>query len=168
MRDLPTAADEARFWTIIESAWQLTGDESAALRKGLINRENDDVAYALDKHLPAFLDHLHALSEPLSTEDLTTLDRVLERKLYDLDRADIHEVTDGSDDGFLYCRGFIVAMGQDFYDAVTTDPAVAVVDAECERMCYFFAHVHNNRVGGFPQTGSGISRESFSNPAGWN
>ncbi|MEV6555686.1 DUF4240 domain-containing protein [Nocardia sp. NPDC051756] len=168
MSDLPTAADEARFWTIVESAWQLVGDESNALRKGLINRENDDAAYALDKHLPAFLDHLQALSEPLSTKDLTALDRVVERKLYDLDRSDIHEVTDGSDDGFLYCRGFIVAMGQDFYTAVTADPAVAVTDGECEKMCYFFAHLHNARAGDFPKTNSGISRESFSNPAGWN
>lgn len=168
MSDLPTAADEARFWTIIESAWQLVGDESATLRPALIHRENDDAADALDRHLTAFLGHLQALSDPLSTEDLTALDRVLERKLYDLDRSDIHEVTDGSDDGFLYCRGFIVAMGQDFYNAVIADPTAAVADAECERMCYFFAHVHNNRVGNFPKTGSGISRESFSNPAGWN
>ncbi|MFC9432638.1 DUF4240 domain-containing protein [Nocardia sp. NPDC057030] len=154
MSELPTAADETRFWTIIESAWQLVGDESATLRRALIHRDNDDAAYAIDQHLPVFLDHLRALSEPLSTEDLTALDRLLERKLYDLDRADIHEVTDGSDDGFLYCRGFIVAMGQDFYAAVTADPTVAVVD--------------NNRVGDFPRTGSGISRESFANPAGWN
>ncbi|MFI7002741.1 DUF4240 domain-containing protein [Nocardia sp. NPDC050175] len=168
MSDLPTAADEARFWTIIESAWELVGDESAALRKGLIHRENDDAADTLDKDLATFLDHLQALSEPLSSDDLTALDRVLERKLYDLDRADIHEITDGSDDGFLYCRGFIVAMGQDFYNAVIADPAVSVVDAECGKLCYFFAHLHSDRVGSFPKTNSGISRESFSNPAGWN
>jgi hypothetical protein len=34
---------------------------------------------------------------------------VLERTLYDIDRADIQAVTDGSDDGFLYARGFVVA-----------------------------------------------------------
>ncbi|WP_433659123.1 DUF4240 domain-containing protein [Nocardia sp. CA-128927] len=167
MSNIPTTADESRFWTIIESAWELVGDESTTLRKALTHRENDDNAYAIDAHLPAFLGHLAALSEELPTEELTALDRVLERKLYNLDRADIHQVTDGSDDGFLYCRGFIVAMGRDFYDAVTTDPEVALSDAECESMCYFFAHLHNGRFGAFPTTGSGISRESFSNPAGW-
>ncbi len=35
-------------------------------------------------------------------------------------------------------------------------------------MCYFFAHLHRERHGPFPKTGSGISRESFSNPAGWS
>jgi hypothetical protein len=58
-------------------------------------------------------------------EELTSLDRVVERKLYDLDREDVHEVTDGSDDGFLYARGFIVAMGKDFYGAVLANPSVA-------------------------------------------
>ncbi len=165
--EIPTAADESRFWSIVESAWERTGAEPAALRKTLIHRENDDEAYAIDEHLNAFLDHLRALSAGLSAEELTVLDRVLERKLYDIDRADIQQVTDGSDDGFLYCRGFIVAMGRDFYDAVVADPEVAVLDAECGAMCYFFADLHRERFGGFPATGSGISRESVSNPAGW-
>ncbi len=41
-------------------------------------------------------------------------DRMLERKLplYNVDRQEIQEVTDGSDDGFLYARGFIVALGE--------------------------------------------------------
>jgi hypothetical protein len=44
---------------------------------------------------------------------------------------------------------------------------VAVPDAECEEMCYFFAHLHRERFGEFPETGSGISRESCSNATGW-
>ncbi|MEU7905027.1 hypothetical protein [Actinoplanes sp. NPDC049118] len=47
------------------------------------------------------------------------------------------------------------------------DPAMAVMDAECETMCYFFAHLHDERFGGYPDTGSGISRESCRNPDGW-
>ena len=81
--------------------------------------------------------------------------------------ADVQAVTDGSDDGFLYARGFIVAMGRDFYDAVTRNPQLAVMDAECEEMCYFFAHLYRARFGEFPETGSGISRESCSNLDGW-
>ncbi|MET8089612.1 hypothetical protein [Micromonospora sp. NPDC005220] len=53
----------------------------------------------------------------------TNLDPVVERKLHDIDREDIHEVTDGSDDGFLYARGFIVALGRAYYEAVRTRPA---------------------------------------------
>ena len=95
------------------------------------------------------------------------MDRVLERKLYDIDRADVQAVTDGSDDGFLYARGFIVILGKAFYDAVHANAEMAISDAEWEPMCYLPAHVHNDRFGDFPETGSGISRESCSNRAGW-
>ncbi|HTJ32371.1 MAG TPA: hypothetical protein VL738_04015 [Dactylosporangium sp.] len=44
---------------------------------------------------------------------------------------------------------------------------MAIDDAECEAMCYFFAHLHDERFGGFPDTGSGISRESVRNTAHW-
>jgi hypothetical protein len=37
---------------------------------------------------------------------------------------------------------------------------MAVMDAECEEMCYFFAHLHDERFGRYPHTGSGISRET--------
>lgn len=32
------------------------------------------------------------------------------------------------------------------------------LDAECEAMCSFFAHVHHERFGHFPGTGSGSPR----------
>ena len=123
--------------------------------------------YALDAWTDEFLTHLRSLSADLSSDELTDLDRVVERKLYDLDRQEIHDHTDGSDDGFLYCRGFIVAAGQKFYQTVAADPAMAVLDAECEAMCYFFAHLHNARFVRYPDTGSNISRESGRNPDGW-
>ena len=168
MSKIPTEADESRFWSLIESAWERTGDEPSARRKALIDRENDNDAYVLHEYLDPFLENLRALSESLSSAELTNLDRVLERKLYDIDREEIQEITDGSDDGFLYCRGFIVAMGQEFYEAVDADPTVAVLDADCESMCYFFAQLHNDLFGGYPETDSGISRESTSNQAGWD
>jgi hypothetical protein len=46
-------------------------------------------------------------------------------------------------------------------------PLLPVMDAECEEMCYFFAHMYRARFGEFPETGSGISRESCSNLEGW-
>jgi hypothetical protein len=165
---IPTAEDESRFWQLIESAWQRVGEEPASRRKALIARESDTEAYGLQEFLDVFLDNLRTLTEGLSSVELTDLDRVLERKLYDIDREEIQEITDGSDDGFLYCRGFIVAMGQDFYEAVNADPSVAVMDAECESMCYFFAHLHNDLFGDWPDADSDISRESASNQAGWS
>ncbi|MFG1776580.1 DUF4240 domain-containing protein [Micromonospora sp. NPDC049048] len=170
---LPSAEDEARFWALVESAWERLGPEPAALRRALLTRDpesddDDDGRYALDPWLDPFLDSLRQLTAELSSAELTDLDRVVERKLHDIDRADVHEVTDGSDDGFLYCRGFVVALGREFYEAVSANPAVAVPDGECEAMCYFFARLHDKRFGGWPETGSGISRESCTNPAGWS
>jgi hypothetical protein len=169
---LPTAADEDRLWHLIESAWEACGPEAAAARRALVGRDpagdgDRKDLYAVESWSEQFLAHLRRLSAGLSSAQLTDLDRVVERKLYDLDREDIHEHTDGSDDGFLYCRGFIVAAGREFYDAVAADPAMAVLDAECEAMCYFFAHAHHERFGGYPETASGVSRESGTNPGGW-
>ncbi|MET8152789.1 DUF4240 domain-containing protein [Actinoplanes sp. NPDC049668] len=169
---VPTSAEEGRLWELVESAWAACGPEAAAVRRALVGRDpaadddNDDI-YLLDAWLERFLTQLQRLSADLSRAELTDLDRVVERKLYDLDRREIQEQTDGSDDGFLYARGFIVAAGRDFYDAVNADPAMAVMEAECETMCYFFAHLHEERFGGFPDTGSDISRESCRNPDGW-
>lgn len=169
---MPTADEEARFWGLVESAWAMCGPEPAHVRQALVGRDpaaddHNGSLYALEAWMDRVLAQLRQLCADLSSVELTDMDRVVERKLYDLDRQEIHEHTDGSDDGFLYCRGFIVAAGQEFYNAVHADPVMAVMDAECEAICYFFAHLHNERFGGYPDTGSGISRESGRNPGGW-
>jgi hypothetical protein len=101
----------------------------------------------------------------MSQEDLLAFDRILERKLFDIDRAEIQEHTDGSDDGFLYARGFIVAAGKDYYDAVNSKPATGKMDLECEDICYVSLHIYDDRFADMPK--SGISRESCSNKTGW-
>ncbi|RGC68325.1 hypothetical protein C5N14_13930 [Micromonospora sp. MW-13] len=168
--ELPSVEDEARFWSLVETAWERLGPGPAALRRAL--RERDPAAGDVDPDSVAewfapFLDNLRALGADLSSEELTGLDRVVERKLHEIDRADIHAVTDGSDDGFLYARGHIVALGREYYEAVRANPALAVPDGSCESICYLFAHLHDKLFGDWPRTGSGISRESFSNPEGW-
>ena len=167
---LPSAEDEARFWARVEAAWAQCSAEANRVRRALAARAPgpDADLSAVESALPVFLGTLADQCRVLPGGELTRLDRVLERKLYDIDRSDIQAVTDGSEDGSLYARGFIVAMGRDFYDAVASDPQVAVMDAECEEMCYFFAHLYRERFGEFPKTGSGISRESCSNAIGWD
>ena len=39
-------------------------------------------------------------------------------------------MTGGSDDGFLYSRGFVVAIGREFYDAVAGDPGMGVASSD--------------------------------------
>jgi hypothetical protein len=158
--------DENCFWSMIETAWGTVGGKAKSrqrLAEGHLSKER---AYALQGTLegevaPALREQLTALTD----EELLAFDRILERKLFDIDRADIHERTDGSDDGFLYCRGFIVGMGQRYYEAVRANPDVAVTDAECEEMCYLSWHLYHEKFGEVAP--SGISRETQSNSAGW-
>ncbi|WP_309115532.1 DUF4240 domain-containing protein [Saccharothrix sp.] len=167
-----TVEEETRFWALLEEAWAEAGAEAARARRALVRRDPEeddgfDHAAVLEEQVEGVLDRLTALCADLTSEELTALDRVAERKLHEIDREDVHEHTDGSDDGFLYARGFIVVLGREYYEAVARDPGLAVVDAEAEDFCYFFAHLHKERFGDYPETGSGISRESGANRAGW-
>lgn len=150
---------------MIEKAWDAVGGfkkQRAKLAKGKLSEdEADELADAVNEMAESLREQLSELNK----EDLLEFDRILERKLYDIDRAEIQEHTDGSDDGFLYARGFIVAAGREYYDTVNANPKMAVMDLECEDMCYLSFHVYEERFGNTPH--SGISRESCSNKAGW-
>jgi hypothetical protein len=152
-------------WSLIESAWDEVGGykkQRSRLAVGTLPGEDaEGLVAALDEVIPA----LRARLDRLSADELLALDRILERKLYDLDRAEVQEATDGSDDGFLYARGFIVAAGRSYYDAVNREPAIALMDLECEELCYLSRHLYQEKYGEVPD--SGISRESRSNSAGW-
>ena len=169
---LPTPAEEARFWSLLEDAWATQGKEVNDVRLALASRdpENEADTARLEGALQGMLESLRAAFAfaDFPREELVAMDRVIERKLYEIDREDVHEFTDGSDDGFLYARGFIVAMGKTFFDAVSKSPELAVMDAECEELCYLAAHVHEERFGEYPENGSEISRETASNPDGWS
>jgi len=184
---LPTPDEEERLWALIEQAWSGADESVNAARHALATRppvpsaaetgaddhdDHDDLLggqlmATIDAAGDAFIQRLRDLAAELSSPELTALDRVVERKLYDLDREEVHDVTDGSDDGFLYARGFILAVGRDYHAAVDADPRLAVLDADFEAMCYLFAHIHEKKFGAWPETGSGISRETCGNPAGW-
>lgn len=177
---IPTAEDEDRFWALVEEAWSQADGAVNAARRTLATRtpavpddgseeeDGTELMAIVDRAGDAFIETLRGLCTELSSAELTALDRVVERKLHDIDREDIHEFTDGSDDGFLYARGFIVAAGRDYYTAVAADPRLAVLDCELEAMCYLFAHLHQKKYGTWPATESGISRESCSNKSGWS
>ncbi|HTR56473.1 MAG TPA: DUF4240 domain-containing protein [Kofleriaceae bacterium] len=162
---------DAAFWAMIEAAWRPRGKTANAARAKLAARtpdEDEADTEAIDDSLDDVIDALRTAFAALPQDQLVAMDRVLERKLYEIDRQDLQDVTDGSDDGFLYCRGYIVALGQAFYEAVVADPEIAICDAECEEMCYLPAHVHEERFGALPKHDAGISRETGSNKAGWS
>ena len=170
--------NENRFWTPIEDAWTakpvnaafraelLATIDAPAKREAFVDRHFDKDDLGMIPEEDAFIDTLTADLVELSKEELIAFDRLLERKLYAIDREEVQAVTDGSDDGFLYCRGFVVACGKAFYEAVDRDPENALCDFECEAMCYLPHEVYQERFGGDPPD-SEISRESCSNADAW-
>jgi hypothetical protein len=61
--------------------------------------------------------------------------------------------------------GGVPAPGR--FRPTATVPPPPIPDAWREEVCYLFAELHEERFGDVPDTGSGISRETCSNPAGW-
>lgn len=157
--------DEERFWSMIEDAWHAAGGKVLARLRLAEGKLCEDRADALADALEDFIPALQSALEKLGAADLLAFDRILERKLYQLDRAEIQEATDGSDDGFLYARGFIVAAGRAYFEAVDRRPSIAMMDLACEEVCYLPAAIHERKFGAVPA--SGICRESGSNAAGW-
>lgn len=158
--------DEERFWDMIERAWEAVPD-ALALRRRFLRTRSLDMAEELQfRYCSMAVAVLEAAVRTLSKRNLVQFDRILEQRLHDLDRPDIHKHTGGSNDGFLYCRGFVVALGRKYYDTVNADPKKAAENAECEEICMCAVREYVNRYDQ-PPPPSKISRESFSNGAHW-
>jgi hypothetical protein len=159
--------NEQKFWELIEEAWQdfpLLNDlrqqalqtNDASLFEGLSFGLDDEIAEAMEERL-----------RKLDQEELTRFNHIMEEKLFRLDREEVHKYTDGSDDSFLYCRGFIVGMGEKYYTMVNTNPRKATMDAEAESVCFVGYSVYEDRYGEkFPRN-TFYNTESGSNPDGW-
>jgi hypothetical protein len=96
----------------------------------------------------------HALKHLLlwfSREQLLAFDRRLGAELALLDRPDIHDVTDGSDDGFLYERLGIISRGRDYFESVLRDPEnaphFAHDDEENEEFMYAAPEMYEEQFG---------------------
>ena len=163
--------NEDTFWTMIDEAWAVAAPELESKRRELATEadveERETLAEEVEGFMDAMVDVLRERLNELSSEQLLAFDRVLERKLYDIDREEVHRYTDGLDDGFLYCRGFIVGVGRAYYEAVARDPSKAVFDMECELLTYLPFRMIHDKFGEAAWTASEINRETCSNIEGW-
>jgi hypothetical protein len=156
---------EDAFWSLIEVAWEdAPGMAPARARLASRTATEKDVA-KLTEALETVVPSLRATLDALGADDLLFFDRMLERKLYELDRMDLHAKIGGSDEEFLAARAFVVVMGRPHYDAVRQDPGAAVEGGLCEPLSYLATELYESKYGEFPT--SDISRESGSNPHGW-
>lgn len=74
-----------------------------------------------------------------SREEIISFDRLLDEALYQLDREDIYEITDGSEDGFEYVRLWIVSQGRRYFETVLQNPTAAPRWAEEENEPFGYA-----------------------------
>lgn len=65
---------------------------------------------------------LKSLLKALTREEILAFDLRLDEAMFQLDRRDIHDITDGSDDGFEYVRLWIISRGRAYYESVLRDP----------------------------------------------
>lgn len=158
---------EQQFWEIIEKSWT----DSPNLNEKRINAIKSNDERLLEDLNELFeneiLDNFTARISELNKTELTTFIHILEEKIYDIDRAEIQEYTDGSDDGFLYCRCFIVAMGQSYYDMINHCPEKATMDLEAESFGFIAYKVYEKNFKEEFNIYEFHSMESASNPKGW-
>lgn len=159
--------NETVFWEIIESSWADSPRLNKKRAKALISNEEELLAELSEELSEAILENYNKRLLKLSKDDLTKFILILEEQLYNIDREDIHEFTDGSDDGFLYCRCFILGMGKQYYDMINSDPSKATMDLEAEIFGFSAYDQYEEKFGEEFDRYSVHSIETCSNQKGW-
>lgn len=158
--------EEKKFWDLIENAWERSGCNDVR-QKALENRD-EAALEALSQFIETELIAYYQIElQKLDKNDFIAYIHILEQKLYQIDRAEIHEYTDGSDDGFLYCRCFIVAMGKQYYDMVDKNPTKAIYDLSAERFGFEAYMSYEKKFSEEFERNSIHCIESASNIEGW-
>jgi predicted DNA-binding WGR domain protein len=159
--------NETVFWEIIESSWSDSPRLNKKRAKALISNEEELLAELSEELSETILENFNKRLLKLSKDDLTAFIHILEERLYNIDREDIHEYTDGSDDGFLYCRCFILGMGKQYYEMVDSDPSKTTMDLEAEIFGFSAYQQYEGKFGEEFDRYSVHSIETCSNENGW-
>ena len=95
---------DTTFWELIDLAWSDSPDLHDKRKLALETNDEELLLELSEKLSTTILENYNSRLLSLDKGDLVSFIHILEEKLYRIDRQDIHEYTDGSDDGFLYCR----------------------------------------------------------------
>ncbi|MBC9931683.1 DUF4240 domain-containing protein [Chitinophaga qingshengii] len=159
--------NDIHFWQIIEAAWTAHPELNAARRLAL--RTNDPyLLESLSYELTDIIgENLRQVLQTLDKPALTSFLLTMEEKLYHLDRQELQRYTDGADDDFLYCRCFIVGMGEAYYNGIDSNPALATMDLEADSIGFIGYEVYLEKFNE-PFTRNTIHCiETGSNKKGW-
>jgi len=154
------------FWDLIESAWEKSGKNKD--RKKAIETNDEETLEELSQFIEIELIGFYQTElEKLDKNDFIAYIHHFENKLYQIDREEIHEYTDGSDDGFLYCRCFILAMGKEYFNMIDGNPSKAKFDLEAEEFGFEAYMYYEKNFSEEFERNSIHCIESCSNPKGW-
>lgn len=114
---------------------------------------------------------IDALSEE-SVEQIFAFEERLAEVLHALDGRVFAGEADGSSDGFLYRRCYVVALGRKSYEAVLADPTRMPTDTEswCEPLLFVSPTAWSNVTGqdmDLWEYATRVSYETGSNRTGW-
>ncbi|MBS0030291.1 DUF4240 domain-containing protein [Chitinophaga sp. 22321] len=159
--------NDFKFWQIIEDAW--AASPSLLETRNMVLKTNDAILIEdlTGEVYGAITNNIRDLLLELNKEELTAFNHLMEEKLFRIDREDIHEYTDGSDDGFLYCRCFIVGMGRGYYEMIEENPSKATCDAEAEIVGFIGYMVYQELFGEEFERNTIHCIETCSNAKGW-
>ncbi len=158
---------EQNFWAIIESSWADSPKLDKRRANALKTNDEELLTELSDELRDTILENYKNRLAELDKYNLTDFIHRLEEKLYRIDRQEVHEYTDGSDDGFLYCRCFIVGMGQQYYEMIDKDPSRATMDLEAELFGFLAYEVYQEQFGEDFKRNTVFCIESGSNAEGW-
>ena len=160
--------DLKSFWNLIELSWK-DSPELDLQRKKAIQDNDEEILQELSMELQGeILENYKKRLAQLDKAALASFIHHLEERMYHIDRQEIHEYTDGSDDGFLYCRCFIVGMGHDYYNMIDNDPSKATEDLEAEWFGFSAYKVYENLFEEEFERYAHHSMESCSNTNHWD
>ncbi len=156
-----------KFWQIIESAWQDSPEYYQKRAKALQSNDEELLEQLSEVLSDEILENYNKRLLLLDKKELTDFIHILEERLFNLDREEIHEFTDGSDDGFLYCRCFILGMGEEYYNLIDKNPSKAKFDLEAESFGFSVYQIYEEKFGEEFDRYSVHCIESGSNQTGW-
>lgn len=159
---------EQNFWEIIEKSWADSPTLDKQRSKALKSNDEEILEELSGELEDTILENYNKRLLSLDKDELTKFIHILEERLYNIDREEIQEHTDGSDDGFLYCRCFIVGMGQQYYNMIDNDPSKATMDLEAESFGFSAYKQYEEKFGEEFNRYLIHSIESCSNEKGWS
>ncbi|RYF97378.1 MAG: DUF4240 domain-containing protein [Chitinophagaceae bacterium] len=156
-----------KFWEYLEEVWAAESELKKKRRKAL---DTDDEKLFQDLTIEieeVLLESYEDMLYNLEKSELESFIHHLEERLFNIDRKDVHKYIEGSDDGFLYCRCFVVAMGEEYYNRVDKSPGAAHPDLEAEGFGFTAYSVYADRFDDEFERNSKHNIETGSNLSGW-